>query len=232
MTAYPFSSLPQNRDCFGEAGVSVEPCPEYPCIHTPCHDPDYLADNEDNLRDPEYHRRLWWEYDEANRPRWPLPIFQKDEETERREAERWEELYKLFMQSEELKPIVLELHPNGFPHYNVDDIVIPPLSEEQRRDFASKFERCRRLQAKDRDIKRDMRRFSIKRKIEEFKSLDNCPNKDTQAYKEIAEYRDQILNSVAETGDYLFGWDFIENICDQLDAGTSSPVSPGLACES
>ena len=204
MTAYPFSSLPQNRDCFGEAGVAVEPCPEFPCIHTSCHDPDYLADKEDNLRDPEYHIRLWWEYEQATSPSWSFPISLKDEETERREAE----LCRLFMQSEELKQMMLEFRSAGPPEHNVRDIVAKPLSDEQRRDFVSKFERCRRLQAKDRDLKRDMQRFYIKRKIEEFKRLDSCPNKDTQAYREIAEYRDQILASVAETGDYLFGWDF------------------------
>src|SRR5436190_5071259 len=104
MTAYPFSSLPQNRDCFGEMGVPIEPCPEFPCIHTSCHDPDHLADQEDNLRDPEYHIRLWWEYEETNRPHRPIPIFPKDEEMERRKEEL---RCRMYTQSEELKQMML-----------------------------------------------------------------------------------------------------------------------------
>ena len=53
-----------------------------------------------------------------------------------------------------------------------------------------------------------MHRFSIKRRIEELKRLDGCTKKETREYKEVAEYRDQILASVAKTGDYLFGWAF------------------------
>jgi len=112
------------------------------------------------------------------------------------------------MQSEEMKQIILEPDSEEAQRYNVSVILAKPLSDEQYRDFESKFERCRRLRAKDRALKRDMRRFSIKRKIEELKRLDDCANKETRTYKEAAEYRGQILASVAKTGDYLFGWNF------------------------
>jgi len=204
MTVYPFSSLPENRHCYGERAVPVEPCHDFPCIHTPCHDPDYLADKEDRLRDSAYHIRLWWEFDLVSNPIRPHPICHKDEETESRKSEQ----YNLVMQSEEMKQIILEPDSEEAQRYNVSVILAKPLSDEQYRDFESKFERCRRLRAKDRALKRDMRRFSIKRKIEELKRLDDCVNKETRTYKEAAEYRGQILASVAKTGDYLFGWNF------------------------
>ena len=202
-TEYPFSSLPQNRQCFGEYNKSIEPCPDFPCLHTPCHDPDYLADKEDYFRDPAYH--IWWEYDEASCPTpRPYAIYHKDEETERREGEQ----YNLFMQSDAIKEIILEPDSEEAQRYNVPAIVAKPLSDEQYRDFENKFERCRRLREKDRDLKRDMHWFSIKRRIENLKRLDGCTNKETREYKEAAEYRDQILASIAKTGDYLFGWAF------------------------
>jgi hypothetical protein len=45
-----------------------------------------------------------------------------------------------------------------------------------------------------------MRRFYVKRQLEELKALERCENKDTRVYREAAEYRDRILASVAETG--------------------------------
>jgi len=80
-TDYPFASLPQNRHCFGEYGVKLAPCPDFPCTHTPCHDPDYLADQEDNFRDPAYHFRLWWEYHNEKELGRVIPVPPQDEET-------------------------------------------------------------------------------------------------------------------------------------------------------
>src|ERR1700685_1185825 len=83
-TQYPFASQPQNRRCFGEYGEKVDPCPDFPCIHTPCHDPDYLADIEDSCRDDKYHLRLWSNYRKAN----PLnSVLYKDEESRRKYEE-------------------------------------------------------------------------------------------------------------------------------------------------
>jgi len=51
MTEYPLSSLPQNRDCTYYIFHNEKVCSHYPCLHTPCHDSDWLADHEDYLRD-------------------------------------------------------------------------------------------------------------------------------------------------------------------------------------
>jgi hypothetical protein len=51
MTEYPLSTLPQNRDCTYYIFRNKKVCSRYPCLHTPCHDPDWLADHEDYLRD-------------------------------------------------------------------------------------------------------------------------------------------------------------------------------------
>jgi len=55
---YPLSSLARNRFC-GHPRHIWGLCPEFPCKHTPCHDPDYLADVEDFLADRQYHSTLW-----------------------------------------------------------------------------------------------------------------------------------------------------------------------------
>ena|SRR5579859_67686 len=36
-----------------------ESCPEYPCEHIPCDDPDWLADMEDGNKDRDSNRNLW-----------------------------------------------------------------------------------------------------------------------------------------------------------------------------
>ena len=51
MTEYPLSSLRQNRYCTYYIFGNEKVCSRYPCLHTPCHDPDWLADHEDYLRD-------------------------------------------------------------------------------------------------------------------------------------------------------------------------------------
>lgn len=55
---YPLSSLARNRFC-GSPRHAGGLCPEFPCKHTPCHDPDYLADVEEFLVDRHYHSTLW-----------------------------------------------------------------------------------------------------------------------------------------------------------------------------
>lgn len=51
MIEYPLSSLPQNRKCTYYIFYNEKVCSFYPCLHTPCHDPDWLMDHEDYLRD-------------------------------------------------------------------------------------------------------------------------------------------------------------------------------------
>jgi len=51
MTEYPLSLLPQNRNCTYYIFCNEKVCSRYPCLHRPCHDPDWLADHEDYLRD-------------------------------------------------------------------------------------------------------------------------------------------------------------------------------------
>ena len=209
-TEYPFSSLPQNRHCFGEAGVALPPCPNFPCLHTPCQDPDYLADQEDNFRDPAYHIRLWWEYHNEKELGRVIPVPPQDEETRLRLDEESRMLDKWYRAMRESKDIKLAVPQDSeeAQQYNVTK----PISEEERKDFESKFARCRRVELKKPALQRDIQRFYTKQQLEQLKALDRCPNKDTQVYREAAEYRDQILASVAETGDYLFGWPYSEAI--------------------
>jgi hypothetical protein len=57
---YPLSSLANNRECAFFLGLGQNiGCPEFPCQHTPCHDPDFLADVEDCIRDPTWYYGLW-----------------------------------------------------------------------------------------------------------------------------------------------------------------------------
>jgi hypothetical protein len=56
MPSYTLSSLPENRECLV---YSDHICPTYPCIHTPCHDPDYLDNLEDFAQDQSLHRLIW-----------------------------------------------------------------------------------------------------------------------------------------------------------------------------
>lgn len=66
MSEYPLSSAPEGRFCgvFEPAGV----CPTYPCIHTACHDPDFLIDVEESLQDLEFHLRALRAYESLSRP--------------------------------------------------------------------------------------------------------------------------------------------------------------------
>jgi hypothetical protein len=59
MTAYPFSALPENRRCSDPIFETGEICSEYPCIHTPCHDEDWLADQEDLFASYASYSELW-----------------------------------------------------------------------------------------------------------------------------------------------------------------------------
>jgi len=67
---YPSSVLPQNRHCrhidFGKGNI----CPSFPCIHTPCHDSDWLEDQEDSYRDHRFYITIWKAFDfpEAVKP--------------------------------------------------------------------------------------------------------------------------------------------------------------------
>ena len=58
MTKYPLSSLPRNRSCTNYIFGNLTGCPEYPCLHTPCPDPDWLEDLEDLLTDEEAHLKM------------------------------------------------------------------------------------------------------------------------------------------------------------------------------
>ena len=53
------SHLPQNRDCTLYFFERDAVCPEYPCIHTPCHSEDWLEDQEDSLADKAFYFRFW-----------------------------------------------------------------------------------------------------------------------------------------------------------------------------
>ena len=58
MTKYPLSSLPRYRSCTNYIFGNLTGCPEYPCLHTPCHDPDWLEDLEDLLTDSQAHLKM------------------------------------------------------------------------------------------------------------------------------------------------------------------------------
>src|SRR5208282_393462 len=105
MSSYPLSSLPQNRLCFPYAD---EVCPTYPCAHTPCHDPDWLEEEEDLLRDYDFVFELWCCYESLNKPSSML------EKKARTPPERWAA-------------------------------------------FELKFDRCRRIEAKQEKIDRDIK---------------------------------------------------------------------------
>src|SRR5215471_9769137 len=55
MSLYPYSSQPQYRDC----GIMKEVCPTFPCVHVPCHDPDYLADYEEFFANSQVFFKTW-----------------------------------------------------------------------------------------------------------------------------------------------------------------------------
>jgi hypothetical protein len=127
--------MPMHRRCpevlFG--GSETEVCPQYPCRHTPCHDPDWLADKEDMLRDPFFTTILWWSLKD------PLSY------RRRLSAEEW------------------------------------ALCE-------AKFERCRRLQRKRRQIKMEIRAYD-KREEEEMnryfdRSFDSFPEDIQRQHEE------------------------------------------------
>ena len=64
---YPLSSLAQHRFC-GHPRHIRGLCRKFPCKHTPCRDPDYLADGEDFLADRLYHSDLWACFRSLNDP--------------------------------------------------------------------------------------------------------------------------------------------------------------------
>jgi len=178
MSEYPFLCLAQNRDCFGEAGVKVSPCLDFPCIHTACHDPDYLTDREDVLRDAAYHNRLWWEFQQSQ-PCTSDRFLPNPPGDKTRELERL--LDKLYILSTEKA----EGQAKAFIH-----TITRPLSEGERKDFESKLPRCQRLLEKSKDLHRNMHPFSIKREIKRFKSLN--PNQDSRMFRDVCAYRDEI----------------------------------------
>jgi hypothetical protein len=59
MADYPLSSLPENRECSHFLYKPMPTCAEYPCRHTPCHDTDWLRDQEDMYEDFWKHHELW-----------------------------------------------------------------------------------------------------------------------------------------------------------------------------
>ena len=56
MSLYPHLSQPRYRLCSIKAGVV---CPTFPCVHFPCHDPDYLEDYEECLANIELNETAW-----------------------------------------------------------------------------------------------------------------------------------------------------------------------------
>ena len=56
MPSYPISSLLKNQSC------NLDPDnvrPTYPCSHIPCHDPDWLENEGEFLKDPDSNLCLW-----------------------------------------------------------------------------------------------------------------------------------------------------------------------------
>jgi hypothetical protein len=89
--------------------------------------------------------------------------------------------------------------------FNVYSIITTPFSDEERKKFVKKFACCQRFEVKRSATSKDVRRVDIKWRLERLKALDKCPNKDNDAYRVAADYRDEILASVAATGDYSGG---------------------------
>jgi hypothetical protein len=205
---YTFASLPQNRHCFGEHGETVEPCPDFPCIHIPCHDPDYLADLEDLCRDRAYYRRLWSNYRKANPRSWSLCVAHKGEEARREyEEARLKESEADRRESDKVKRRTLdskEAQAYGF--------ILPfdptPVSETERKEFESKFDRCRRLDIEHINIAKADHRCSIEMILAEYKfDLEQWEDKDSDEYQQAVACRDQILGTFnPETGDYSWMW--------------------------
>jgi len=59
MNAYPNLSHPSQRWCGINYGVV---CPNFPCKHTECTDPDWLEACEEAIEKPEEHERAWHIY--------------------------------------------------------------------------------------------------------------------------------------------------------------------------
>jgi len=56
MSLYPHLSQPEHRGC----GINFEVvCPTFPCVHVPCHDPDWLDDCEEALANEQLNRMVW-----------------------------------------------------------------------------------------------------------------------------------------------------------------------------
>ena len=56
MSLYPHISQPRYRQC----SIKTEAvCPTFPCVHSPCHDPDYLEAYEECLANVELNERVW-----------------------------------------------------------------------------------------------------------------------------------------------------------------------------
>ena len=72
MEQYPL--LYKRRSCiqyiFGSK-LRPQPCTEFPCVHMHCHDPDFLADVEDAIKDRKFHIELWncFHHPESNKAR-------------------------------------------------------------------------------------------------------------------------------------------------------------------
>src|SRR5271168_1747926 len=56
MSLYPHLSQPSQRLCDFKSGII---CPTFPCIHVPCHDPDWLDDCEEALTNEHLHNMVW-----------------------------------------------------------------------------------------------------------------------------------------------------------------------------
>jgi hypothetical protein len=65
---YPASSLAKYRFCgiYEPAGA----CAEYPCIHTECHDPDWLEDQEEGYQNMDFKFKCWDAFKSLTDPRY------------------------------------------------------------------------------------------------------------------------------------------------------------------
>jgi len=56
MPLYPHLSQPKHRTCSYKEDIV---CPSFPCLHTPCYDPDWLEDREEWLGNLETNDKAW-----------------------------------------------------------------------------------------------------------------------------------------------------------------------------
>jgi len=109
----------------------------------------------------------------------------------------------------EERKFVKALDPNSqeAQKYILPPIDTTPISAEELKEFQTKFDRCRRLDIKRKEIHRGEQRYLIKRKLAEYKVLETWEDKESVQYRECEWFRDSILATFdPETGDYSWRW--------------------------